>query len=127
MKKRKGRYVALVRLIKVVTTENRRAASIKTLPKHKGRRLNKLACVLPVAMLTTGCGGSFLNMVHGSDHGYFEMRGDAEGIRAYSDHSVGLVTEGKTSPDVKGAFWQHREEQTRTKALKFRIKPKGAK
>lgn len=46
-----------------------------------------------------------------SDEGYFEMSGDARGVRAAMDGMSALVTNGKASPDIKSAAWQHREAE----------------
>jgi len=35
---------------------------------------------------------------------------DAEGLRAWSDSQIGLVTEGKNPKNVKSAYWQNRDQ-----------------
>ena len=49
--------------------------------------------------------------------GHIAIVADEAGMRAFSDLQTGLVNEAKTSPDVKGAHYQHRviAEQEETK------------
>lgn len=65
------------------------------------------------ALLCTGCSGPLV------------IAGTAEGWRAYNDGQIGLVTDGKATPDKKSAYWQSREQETGVKML--RLKLKGAK
>jgi hypothetical protein len=58
----------------------------------------------------------------GDDEGRFLLSSDAEGLRAFGDTLNGLVTEGKASPDIEGAYWKSRNENNRGLRLKF-LKP----
>lgn len=64
-------------------------------------------------------------VINSSPDGYFEMRGDAEGLRAFSDYSQGMITNGKASPDVDTAHYQLRKEQNRAKVVRFSSKNGG--
>jgi predicted component of type VI protein secretion system len=44
--------------------------------------------------------------------GCFMLASTPEGLRAYSDSQIGLVSESRTNPDIKGSYWQHREKFT---------------
>jgi hypothetical protein len=94
----------------------------------------KLTVVLIVLILAALCFGgctsySAHRMFADSDSGFVMLAGDAEGIRAYNDGLVGHITEAKTSPDVKSAYWQTREQETTMKVFKFRAhnEPKKTK
>lgn len=74
-----------------------------------------------VALAGTGCSGVTAGLVDGSDYGYFEMRGDAEGIRAFSDYAQGIIDNTKTPGGQESAHYQMRREQNKYKhAVKFR-------
>jgi hypothetical protein len=58
----------------------------------------------------------------GSDEGgYVSINADAAGMQALGDWNTGLITEGKTSPDVKSAYYQLREEQERQKTMRIQL------
>jgi alkylated DNA nucleotide flippase Atl1 len=40
-----------------------------------------------------------------------ELSGSPEALRAMGEIMAGLVTEGKASPDTRGAYWQQRQLQ----------------
>jgi hypothetical protein len=85
----------------------------------------KITVVLIVLIIAALCFGGCTSygahrMFSGSDQGFVMLAGDAEGIRAYNDGLVGHIVEGKTSPDVKSAYWQSRERETATKVIQFR-------
>lgn len=79
-----------------------------------------------VGVLASGCtsfGAS--QMFEDSDSGFVMLAGDAAGIKAYNDGLLGHITETKTSPDVKGPYWQAREKETEAGVLKLKIKRGG--
>ena len=85
----------------------------------------KITVVLIVLIIAALCFGgctsySAHRMFSNSDAGFVMLAGDAEGIRAYNDGRIGSITEAKTSPDVKSAYWQSRERETATKVIQFR-------
>jgi hypothetical protein len=56
------------------------------------------------------------------------MSGDEAGIRAFSDMQTGLVTTGKTSPDVQDStHYQMRREQENARTIRVQLKNGGAK
>jgi hypothetical protein len=59
-------------------------------------------------------------MFEGSDNGYLMLNADAEGLRAFNDGMNGLVTNTKSSPDIKSSYWQNREQETAVRGLRFR-------
>jgi hypothetical protein len=90
----------------------------------------KLFVVLIVSILALLCFSGCTSfgshrMFADSDNGFVMLAGDAEGIRAYNDGLLGLVTETKTSPDIKGPYWQAREKETDAKVLRFRATKAG--
>lgn len=44
-------------------------------------------------------------------HNGLVIMGSPDAIRAWNDGQSALVTNGKASPDIKSAAWQHREAQ----------------
>ncbi|RLC80068.1 MAG: hypothetical protein DRI61_06570 [Chloroflexi bacterium] len=77
--------------------------------------------MLIVPLMFTGCttfGAS--QMFEESDSGFVMIAGDAEGVRAYNDGIVGIITDTKATPDVKSSYWQNREMETSVRGLKFR-------
>lgn len=76
------------------------------------------------AVLTlSSCTGLVQHSMFGSEEGgYVTISGDAEGMRSLSDWNTGLITEGKTSPDVKSAYYQLREGQEIEKTKRFGLK-----
>lgn len=74
-----------------------------------------------IAVVTQGCTGITANrMFESSDSGFVMLAGDAEGIRAYNDGLNGLVTNTKSSPDIKSSYWQNRDSETQVRAIKFK-------
>lgn len=59
------------------------------------------------AVYLSGCG--VVSLPSPLQRGHVLVAGDAEGMRAFGDTLNGLVSEGKASADIKGAYWQHRE------------------
>lgn len=59
------------------------------------------------AVYLSGCG--VVSLPSPMQRGHILVSGDAEGMRAFGDTINGLVSEGKASADIKGAYWQHRE------------------
>lgn len=51
------------------------------------------------------------------EDGWFEMRGDERGIQAFGDTVNGLVTTGKSAPNVADEYHITRREQIRTFGL----------
>lgn len=78
--------------------------------------------VLAIALISfVSCSGTH-GSIGKSETGFFTLTGDAEGIKAFGDVANGLVTTGKSAPNVVDSYWQHRGEQLRFKV----IKPQGA-
>lgn len=71
-----------------------------------------VVCSLSACGMTGG-------IINPSEQGYFELRGDAEGLRAFGDYSTGLVTTGKASIDADTAHHQLRREQVRAGVVRF--------
>jgi hypothetical protein len=44
--------------------------------------------------------------------GFAVLAGTGDGFRAFNDGQVGLVEQGKATPDVKTAYWDHRNKET---------------
>ena len=79
-----------------------------------------LGGLLAVAVQLQGCSMSGMQRVFlAEDQGFFELRTDAEGLRAWNDGQNGLVTTGKASPDTKDAYHKLREQQNQTRALRW--------
>lgn len=73
----------------------------------------------------TGCFGTYPTMFEDGNAGRFEMRADAAGMRAYSDGLNAIITNGKASPDIKSAAWQHREQEDKEITLRGVNSPKS--
>lgn len=86
-------------------------------------KLTALAAVgIGIAVYTTGCSGiGATQMFSDAEAGHFLMYGDAEGVRAYNEGLVGLVTDAKASPDVKSGYWQHKDEREKTRRFRFQL------
>lgn len=81
----------------------------------------KTLILIPLILLATGCtSASSYRMFDSGDSGFVMLSGDAEGIRAYNDGLIGLVTETKNHPENKSSYWQSREKETEVRVLKFR-------
>jgi len=79
------------------------------------------ALMFVLLMSCVGCSSFGAHrMFEDSDAGFVMLAGDAEGIRAYNDGVNGVITNTKSSPDVKSSYWQNREQETAVKGLKFR-------
>lgn len=80
--------------------------------------------LLGAALLsTTGCTTFGVHrMFDNNDGGFVMLAGDAQGIQAYNDGHVGLVTEARNNPDLKSAYWQNREKETTVRGLRFQRK-----
>ena len=89
--------------------------------EQKRRQYAKTLAAAIVASLTaTGCtsfGAS--QMFSDSDEGFVMVAGNAEGIRAYNDGLIGIITDTKSSPDVKSAYWQNREAETSVRTMRL--------
>lgn len=67
----------------------------------------------------TGCASMFGESLFTSDdEGRFLLSADAEGIRAFGDAMNGLVTTGKSAPNVSDSYWQHRDNVVRFRAVR---------
>lgn len=90
----------------------------RVLPLHKGKLLSLVA----IASSVTACSGHYAG-----DYDLVLM-GNEQGLKHYTDLQVGLVNEGKASPDMKSAHYQYREQQTGVEALKMKLQQmkKGA-
>lgn len=74
--------------------------------------------VILIALLASGCG--VIYTPNPLQKGHILVAGDAEGMRAFSDMSTGLVNEGKTPGNLKSSYFQHRdltETETTRRAL----------
>jgi hypothetical protein len=76
--------------------------------------MKKVICILVIPVLSA-CGAVYAP--NPFSKGHIAIMADEAGMRAFSDLQTGLVNEAKTSPDVKGAHYQHRDlaEQEETK------------
>lgn len=74
---------------------------------------------------TTGCGavGSY-RIMGPPDHGVALISGPPEFVAAINDGQIGLVTEAKSNPDLKGPYWQNREKETTIRGLILQRKAK---
>jgi hypothetical protein len=61
------------------------------------------------------------------EEGRINITADAEGMKAWSDMLAAQAQIAKDSPDLKGASWQLREQETAVKGLRFTFKKRGAK
>lgn len=68
--------------------------------------MKKVIFVLTIPLLTA-CGAVYAPNPFAKGH--IALMADAAGMKAFSDMQTGLVNEAKTSPDVKGAHYQHRD------------------
>jgi hypothetical protein len=59
------------------------------------------------------------------EEGRFLLSTDAEGMRAFADGMNGLITTGKSAPNVEDSYWNHRAKETQFKALRFSAKKQG--
>lgn len=87
--------------------------------RRKHQHAKRLAAALAAMVTATGCtqfGAS--RMFENSDAGFVMLAGDAEGIRAYNDGVIGLITDTKASPDVKSSYWQNRDNETQVRTLR---------
>lgn len=75
-----------------------------------------------VAAGTTGCSGVTAGLVDSGEYGYFEMRGDAEGIRAFSDYAQGIIDNTKTPEGQESSHYKMRREQNKYNVVRFRNK-----
>lgn len=88
--------------------------------RKKRELAKKLSAAVIASMALSSCtsfGAS--QMFADSDQGFVVIAGDAEGIRAYNDGLIGVITDTKASADVKSAYWQNREAETQTRALRL--------
>lgn len=83
-----------------------------------------MAAVSIIALCSACTGFGANQMFTDSDAGFVMLAGDAEGIRAYNDGINGVITNTKSSPDVKSSYWQNRDQETAVKGLKFRVNKK---
>jgi hypothetical protein len=71
--------------------------------------------VIILALLLSGCGA--IIAPNPMQKGHIAIVADAEGMRAFSDMSTGLVAESKTPGNMKSSYFQHRDlretEETR--------------
>ena len=67
---------------------------------NKTKKILALACLVSIS----GCSSQVQRA------GGFNLMTDAEGLRAWSDSQIGLVTEGKNPKNVKSAYWQNRDQ-----------------
>jgi hypothetical protein len=83
----------------------------------------KLATAVVASLTMTGCttfGAS--QMFTDSDEGFVMVAGNAEGIKAYNDGLIGIITDTKASPDIKSAYWQNREGETNVRTMRLTSK-----
>jgi hypothetical protein len=86
----------------------------------------KLVSAVVLIATQTGCASLMgENMFVGQDEGRLLLSADAEGLRAWNDGVVGLVTEARNNPEQKSSYWQNRSEQNTVKMLRF--KKRGTK
>lgn len=78
----------------------------------KGRITFKKVFLPCLIAMTTGCTGG----VYVGNHDMVQM-GSKEGVDALADHNIGLVNEGKTTPDTTGAHYKLRNEIEKTKRI----------
>ena len=73
--------------------------------------------LLPI--LTCSCTTFGAHQMFGdSDRGFVMLAGDAEGIRAYNDGVNGIITNTKSSKDVKSSYWQNRDNETMVRTFR---------
>lgn len=72
---------------------------------------NKKVSAKKLLAIAVIIGSASCSSNHGSigHDGYFQLYGDAKGIEAFSDTINGLVTTGKSAPNVVDSYWKHRE------------------
>ncbi len=85
---------------------------VRVLPAWKGKALSLVA----LAATCSACSGQY------SGNYDLVLLGNEKGLEKLTDYSVGLVNEGKTSPDVKSAHYGLREQQTGIEGLKLKLK-----
>lgn len=44
--------------------------------------------------------------------GCFMLASTPEGLRAWGDSQVGIITETRSNPDIKSGYWQNRDLRT---------------
>lgn len=71
------------------------------------------------AFLASSMSACTTNFRPDSEHGRILISADAEGMRAFSDMQQGLITNGKSSPDVDTPFYSTRREQIRARAMSY--------
>ena len=92
----------------------------REITKEKRYNLRKKALAAISASSTlTGCTTFGANQMFGdSDRGFVMLAGDAEGIRAYNDGINGVITNTKSSPDVKSSYWQNRDKEVKVRVFR---------
>lgn len=88
----------------------------------------KVVAVTVVVLSQTAC-ATFAgeSLFTGQDEGRFLLSADAEGMRAFADGMNGLITTGKSAPNVEDSYWNQRGKETQFKALRFQARKGGKK
>ena len=93
----------------------------KTVKEDRKKRelAKKLAAAVVASMALSSCTSFGAHQMFGdSEQGFVMLAGDAEGIRAYNDGIVGIITDTKSSPDVKSSYWQNRDGETQVRMMR---------
>lgn len=85
-----------------------------------------LAVILSLAIAATGC-TSQTQLGGGGESGYFNLQSDAEGLRAWGESQVGIITEVKNPPEQKSAYWDQQNRNAEVRGLRFRRVERGNK
>ena len=81
--------------------------------------MRKLIVLTVVLVQSTGCAGLVgESMFSGDEEGRFLLSTDRAGMEAFSDALSGLVTTGKSAPNMADSYWQTRETAIKTRAFK---------
>ena len=94
------------------------------------RKAIGVTALVGVVLTQTACSSLVgESLFTGEDEGRILISADAEGMKAFGDFSNGLITSGKSSPDVPTSYQtqrEHQEEQkTKRKLGQMFKKPKG--